>query len=90
MTMRTAPTIIDRIRAEFLEMPGLRLTGPQVQRLCGIEQQVCRQVLDTLVEAKFLWRKPDGVYGRLTDGELPRPNPARASLSSGSRAAKAS
>src|ERR1043166_9943713 len=41
---------LDRIRAEFLEMPGLRLTIEQAHRLCGVEQSVCAEVLDELVE----------------------------------------
>jgi len=38
--------LINRIRAEYLEMPGLRLTFEQMQRLCGIERTVCQMVLD--------------------------------------------
>ena len=29
--------LLTRIRAEYLEMPGLRLTSEQAQRLCGAE-----------------------------------------------------
>lgn len=64
--------VLNRLRAEFLEMPGLRLTFPQVQRLCGIEQAVCQLVLDSLVERKFLSVKADGVYARFTGGEVSR------------------
>src|SRR6266852_4487927 len=42
------------------EMPGLRLTLDQMQRLCGIERTVCQMVLDMLVETNFLCVKPDG------------------------------
>ena len=45
---------IQRIRAEFQEMPGLRLTAAQVQRLCGVEADVCKAVLAAFVDAKFL------------------------------------
>ena len=68
---------IERLRAEFLEMPGLRLTARQVERLCGVERTVCKAVLDALVDAKFLHVSPDGTYRRLTDGEISRPRPAR-------------
>ena len=61
-------TLLSRIRGEYLEMPGLRLTVPQVQRLCGGEGPSCQAVLDLLVEEGFLCRKPDGSYARLTDG----------------------
>ena len=42
------------------EMPGLRLTLDQIQRLCGIERTVCKMALDMLVETNFLCVKPDG------------------------------
>jgi len=72
--------IVERLRAEFLEMPGLRLTAQQVHRLCGVDQDACRAVLDVLVREKFLCAKPDGTYARLTDGGTWRPRPAKAEL----------
>ena len=72
-------TLLERIRAEYLEMPGLRLKLEQAQRLCGVERAPCQQVLDMLVEIKFLCLKPDGAYARLTDG-ADRPHPAKAGL----------
>ena len=72
--------VLERIRAEYLEMPGLRLTVEQVQRLCGIERAICRVVLETLVEAKFLCTKSTGAYARLTDGDISRPRPEKADL----------
>jgi hypothetical protein len=65
--------VLERIRAEYLEMPGLQLTVEQVQRLCGVERAICHVVLETLVEAKFLCTKSNGVYARLTEGDIPRP-----------------
>lgn len=71
--------LLDRIRAEFLEMPGMKLTIEQVQRLCGaVERSMCRIVLDSLVEAKFLYVKADGRYVRLTDTSSPRTEQAKA------------
>jgi hypothetical protein len=69
-----ARALLSRIRGEYLEMPGLRLTISQAQRLCGIERGLCETVLDLLVEERFLRRTPDGAYARLTDG----PNPGLA------------
>ena len=46
--------IVYRIREEFREMPGLRLTPAQATRLWGMEQDTCRAVIDRLVEASFL------------------------------------
>jgi hypothetical protein len=51
-----------------------------MQRLCGVERVLCQQVLDKLVDAKFLWLKANGTYARLTDGETSRPRAAKASL----------
>lgn len=72
--------MLERIRAEYLEMPGMRLKLEQVQRLCGVNRSDCKAVLESLVEAKFLCVKPDGSYARLTEGASPRPHPARAEL----------
>lgn len=69
---------LERVRDEFLEMPGLRLTAAQVARLCGVERTECKTVLDALVKARFLRVSADGIYARLTDGEIPRPRPAKA------------
>jgi hypothetical protein len=71
-----------RIRAEYLEMPGLRLTLAQAQRLCGVEASLCRAVLEELVDARFLCLKPDGAYARTSDGSLPRPQAAKAGFQS--------
>ena len=60
---------IERVRAEFMEMPGMRLTAAQVVRLCGVERTICNGALDALVNAKFLRLSPDGTYSRLTDGQ---------------------
>src|SRR5216110_160186 len=58
---------LGRLRAEYLEMPGLRLTVEQAQRLCGVERTLCKSVLDALVEEKFLCVKVNGAYGRATE-----------------------
>jgi hypothetical protein len=70
--MKTIDDIVQRLRSEYLEMPGLRLTPEQVQRLCGIEPRVCQAVLDALVNAKFLATRPDGHYGRLRAEQIPQ------------------
>ena len=43
-----------RVRAEFREMPGLKLTLPQASRLFSIEPTRCERVLDALVHAGHL------------------------------------
>jgi hypothetical protein len=66
--IRVTPTddILRRVCGEYLEMPGLRLRPEQAQRLWGLDQQTCSQVLDALVGNGFLCRLGDGTYGRLT------------------------
>ena len=61
---------VERLRAEFLEMPGLRLTLTQIHRFCGLERSVCSAALDALVNERFLCANADGTYARLTDGNL--------------------
>src|SRR5438874_13443919 len=34
--------VLDRVRAEYLEMPGMKLRIEQVQRLCGIDETTCK------------------------------------------------
>ena len=67
----------DRIRAEYLEMPGMRLTAMQAQRLSGVDISVCRLVLEDLVRARFLYVGHDSaIRGRLKSvlaHESPKP-----------------
>ena len=42
--------VLRRIRAEFAEMPGLKLTVPQASRLFQLEMVRCHQVLTFLVD----------------------------------------
>jgi hypothetical protein len=67
--MRTTEEVLNRLRAEFLEMPGMHLKPEQVQRLCGVERALCQTALDSLVHARFLYVCADGQYARITDGE---------------------
>ena len=76
--------LIDRIRAEYLEMPGMTLTLAQASRLCGIEPLMCAAVLKTLVDMQFLCTTPDGSYARVTNDSMRRPRPAKATLESSS------
>ena len=52
--------IIRRVREEFHEMPGLRLTPAQATRLWGLERETARKVIDALVAAAFLRWTPAG------------------------------
>ena len=64
--------VLQRIQGEFVEMPGLRLTPAQAQRLWGLERDVCDALLGALVDAKFLAQTRDGAFIRL-DGAQPTP-----------------
>ena len=56
---------LQRIQGEFVEMPGLRLTPAQAQRLWGLERDVCDALLGALVDAKFLAETRDGAFVRM-------------------------
>jgi hypothetical protein len=56
--------LLTRIRAEFREMPGLRLTPPQARRLWGLDAPVCDTILSCLMEDGFLRRTLDGSFVR--------------------------
>jgi hypothetical protein len=60
----TPRQLLLRVEMEFHEMPGLRLTVAQAGRLFGIEEDLCAQVLDRLVDTSVLRRERDGVYVR--------------------------
>ena len=49
MSSSEVHAVVSRVRAEFIEMPGLRLTLPQASRLWGLEPPACRDVIDVLV-----------------------------------------
>jgi hypothetical protein len=62
--------VLQRIQGEYVEMPGLRLTPAQAQRLWGLERDVCDALLGALVDAKFLSQTRDGAYVK-TEGSSP-------------------
>jgi Fic family protein len=50
------------IRGEFLEIPGLRLTSDQIQKLWGLHRDTCAAVLEELLHQRFLQLTADGHY----------------------------
>ncbi len=62
-------TVIGRVYVEFAEMPGLRLTLAQAQRLLGLDEPTCRCLLQQLVDARFLCLDEHDMYARLTDAD---------------------
>ena len=57
-----AAAMLQRIRGEFREMPGLKLTIGQAARLWHLDPASSRVFLDALVIEGILKRKADGVY----------------------------
>jgi hypothetical protein len=51
-----------RIRSEYREMPGLRLTFAQACRLWQIDSATCAMLLEQLVRETFLYKTADGAY----------------------------
>jgi hypothetical protein len=49
MSSSEVHAVVSRVRTEFIEMPGLRLTLPQASRLWGLEPPACRDVIDVLI-----------------------------------------
>jgi len=56
MLFRTAAedALLRRVRGEYREMPGMRLTFEQAMRLWNIDRQACATVLNSLVASRYL------------------------------------
>lgn len=76
--------VLRRVRGEFLEMPGLRLTEVQARRLWNLDAESCHALLKQLVDSRFLFRTRDGAFMRLENTQ-----PLRASLRPGKRVSSA-
>ena len=64
--------VLRRVQGEFTEMPGLRLTSAQAQRLWGLDRSACETLLRALVDAKFLLRTRDGAFVRSDQARVSR------------------
>jgi len=69
----TAPTattirdVLQRVQGEYRDMPGLKLTEAQAQRLLGLDRDTCAVVMSTLIQRRFLRRTANGLYVRACD-----------------------
>lgn len=54
--------LLARIRGEYREMPGLRLTVAQGCRLCQLDAPTCTAVMEELVVQGFRMRTRDGAF----------------------------
>ena len=79
---RPTDEVLRRVQCEFLEMPGLRLTGAQARRMWGLDAAVCEALLGALVDATFLFKTRDGAFMRVAQAA-----PAQASLRTNSAGA---
>jgi hypothetical protein len=61
----SADQLIERVKAEFFEMPGLKLTGAQAQRLWALDAASCSALLETLVTTNVLFKTRDGAFMRI-------------------------
>lgn len=53
---------IERVRAEYREMPGLCLSLAQAVRLLGLDRPICTDVFRALVREGFLRETPRGHF----------------------------
>jgi hypothetical protein len=64
--------VVDRVRSEFVEMPGMQLTLPQATRLWNLGADDCRAVIDALVDIGFLvWTPQRTVIRTGRDARVP-------------------
>ena len=57
-----AEALVRRVRGEYYEMPGLRLTFAQACRLWQIDAGTCDAVLAALIQDRVLHKTRDGHY----------------------------
>jgi hypothetical protein len=60
-------SVVQYMRGEFLESPGLRLTRKQIQRLWNLDTEDCRVAVQNLLDVRFLREGRDGTFVRRFD-----------------------
>jgi DNA-directed RNA polymerase subunit RPC12/RpoP len=60
--MPSLDTLTDRIRAEFGDLPGLKVTFAQACRLWHADEAKCLAALEALVDEGFLRRSASGAF----------------------------
>jgi hypothetical protein len=55
-------SLVERVRGEYREMPGLSLTVPQACRLWQIDPATCERILNALAAERFLARTSAGAF----------------------------
>jgi hypothetical protein len=64
MRLKHLAPLVQRIEGEYYEMPGLKLTEAQAQRLWDLDPDTCHIVLVTLMQRRVLRRTASGMYVR--------------------------
>lgn len=59
--------LLQRVRGEFAEMRGLRLTPIQAARLLGLDEALSEKVMLALVHVDFLCHTSNGAFTRRID-----------------------
>jgi DNA-binding IclR family transcriptional regulator len=54
--------LMSRVRGEYGEMPGLRLTVSQACRLWHVDASTCERLFEQLVREGFLYRTEKSAY----------------------------
>ena len=70
--MPSLESLAARIRGEYREMPGLRLTFAQACRLWQMDAPTCETVLEQLVGEAFLYKTDRGAYVALSSTTAPQ------------------
>jgi hypothetical protein len=73
-------SLLARIRGEYQEMPGLRLTRAQACRLWQVDPATCEVVLQTLLAEGFLARTTNGMFVASPAPEMARVKPLKAAI----------
>jgi DNA-binding IclR family transcriptional regulator len=60
--------LLHRVRGEFREMPGMRLTTEQAMRLWSLDRATCEALLGELMTCRFLERDGFGRYKKAHAG----------------------
>jgi len=70
MLFKTASedALLRRVRGEYREMPGMRLTIEQAMRLWNVDRQACVAVLNSLVASHYLQTDNFGRYRKARNG----------------------
>lgn len=83
--MSSVPVLIERIRSEYLALPGLKLSEAQARRLWPATDDALQAAIAALIDEGFLRHLPSGTYIA-----VPRPHGAAAKVDAAPRVLHAS